>query len=60
MHRNHSRIQRREIYKRGEEKTTYVKVSPALAREIMEEHIANPAGKPLYMHTLDYQELQNG
>ncbi len=50
-----------EVYNRGEEKITYVKVTPALAHEIMEEHIAKPeGGKPLYMHTLDYQELQNG
>ncbi len=50
-----------EVYKRGEEKTTYVKVTPELAHEIMEEHIAKPDGcKPLYMHTLDYAELQNG
>ncbi len=47
-----------EVYKRGEEKITYVKVTPAMAHEIMEEHIANPSGKPLFMHTLDYAELQ--
>lgn len=49
-----------EVYKPGEDKVTYVCVTPGLAREIMEEHILKPDGKAIFMHTLDYNELQNG
>ena len=46
-----------EVYEPGKEKVTYVKVTPDVAKKIVEQHIVN--GTPYVEHTIGYYESHN-
>lgn len=46
-----------EVYKKGEEKVTYVKVTPDMVGRIMTEHIVN--NRPVDEYTIGYYEANN-
>ena len=46
-----------EVYKPGEEKVTYVKVTPDMVGKIMTEHIVN--NHPVDEYTIGYYETNN-
>lgn len=45
-----------EVYAPGQEKVTYVKVKPEMARRIVSEHLVN--GQPVLEYTIGYHEQQ--
>lgn len=46
-----------EVYKPGEEKVTYVKVTPDMVGRIVTEHVVN--GNPVTEYTIGYYEANN-
>jgi len=46
-----------EVYKPGEEKVTYVKVTPEMVGRIVAEHVVN--NQPVVEYTIGYSEKRN-